>query len=68
MDILREFEIRLLDAAGQVTLVWPVIAPGEKEAMAAAAALAAREKAAGYLVRPHIGSPRNAARPVRKTP
>jgi hypothetical protein len=55
-NILREYEVRLLDGEGRLTLVVPVIAGTQAEADVLAAKLAAGEKAAGFVVKPQKNS------------
>ena len=55
-DILREYEVRLLDANGGLILIVPVIAGTEDEARAQAARLVAREKAASFTLKPQMSS------------
>jgi hypothetical protein len=55
-DILREYELRLLDAADKTILVVPLIAVSEDGARTQAAALMEREKAAGFLLTPQMSS------------
>ena len=55
-NILREYEVRLLDGEGRLTLIVPVIAANAAQADALAATLAAREKAAGFVVKPQKSS------------
>jgi len=55
-NILREYEVRLLDGQGRLTLVVPVIAGNEADARITAAALAEKEKAASFLLRPQMTS------------
>jgi hypothetical protein len=67
-NILREYEARLLDSNDGVILIAPVIAASEQEARVVAAALAARETAARFVVRPQMGSRQYAAGKPAVTP
>ena len=55
-DILREYEVRLLDGQGGLMLIVPVIAGSESDAESLAAKLAGQEKAASYLLTPQMSS------------
>ena len=55
-EILREYEVRLLDGQGRLTLIVPVIVGSEREAQAQAAILMAREKAAGFELKNQMSS------------
>ncbi len=55
-NILREYELRLLDGQGRLILIVPVIAGNEADALVMAAKLAEKEKAANFLLNPQMSS------------
>lgn len=55
-EILREYEVRLLDGEGRLILVVPVIAGSEDQAQAIAARLAEKEGAVRVQVKPQMSS------------
>jgi hypothetical protein len=55
-EILREYEVRLLDGENRLVLIVPVIAGNEDEARRIAATLADREKAARFILKPQMSS------------
>lgn len=55
-NILREYEVRLLDGEGRLILIVPLIASAESDIRVMAAQLADREKAATFTLRPQMSS------------
>ena len=55
-DILREYEVRLLDGENRLVLIVPVIAGSEDEARVIGAKLAARESASGFALTRQMSS------------
>ena len=55
-NILREYEVRLLDGEGRLILIVPVVAGNEADARGHAALLVAREKAAGFAIKAQMSS------------
>ena len=55
-EILREYEVRLLDGEGRLILIVPLIAGSESEARKSADALLMRNKAASFVLKPQMSS------------
>jgi hypothetical protein len=55
-EILREYEVRLLDEGDRLILIVPLIAGSEDEARVLAAQLVKRESAARFLLKPQLSS------------